>query len=122
MQDAEQPQAPEHTPELETRTKSGARIQPLLREVAPGEAASDAQGLDWYRTSLLEDADGDCATEFLEEPRKDTPDADAGPAAKKPHRATLQASSTKASPARVASLRVHRGHVEASGELPNIPR
>jgi hypothetical protein len=89
-----------------------ARIDPLLRDV-PGGKGGGVQGLDWYSQSLLEDADGDCATDFLEEPQPE-PSDERGPAAKKLHMAALQSQKGQVSPAHVNRLHLERGNVTSS--------
>lgn len=115
-QDSEQPEAPAET-KSSPHSSSLVPVQPVLREVPLGAAAAPVQGLDWYRRSLLEDADGDCANDFLEEPQKHHSD-ETSPAAKKLHMASLQSNAGNAVPAHVATLTVERGHVTHSREIP----
>jgi hypothetical protein len=48
------------------RAEPPAGPSPLLQE-APDGSSGGVQGLRWYADSMLQDADGDCAHEFLEE-------------------------------------------------------
>jgi hypothetical protein len=114
LQDAEERQ-PQNTELKSQLNKHG----PLLREIPPGGKAAPIQGLDWFRKSLLEDADGDYATDFLEEPQME-PSDDRDPAAKKFHLAALQSHKGKASPARVSRLTLERGNVTTSEEIPSF--
>lgn len=120
MQDAEEQQPQDTKPVSSSHRRHPApKIDPLLREVPPGGRAAPIQGLDWFRNSLLEDADGDCATDFLEEPQPE-PSDNRGPAPKKLHKAALQSFKGKASPARVSGLTVEKGNVTSSEENPTF--
>lgn len=122
MQDDEEQQPQDTKPAPSSHRRQGhvvPRIDPLLREIPPGGKAAPIQGLDWFRKSLLEDADGDCATDFLEESQPE-PSDDRGPAAKKLHLAALQSHKGKALPARVSRLALERGNVTSSEEIPSF--
>lgn len=124
LQDAEeQPQATKPVPISHRRQGHLVpRIDPLLREIPPGGKAAPIQGLDWFCKSLLQDEDGDYATDFLEErqtkpsERQTKPSGGRGPAAKRLHLAALQSHKGEASPARVSRLTLERGNVTSSNE------
>ena len=94
LQDSQQTQAPEEKIKKETDRQRTVLLQPVLRELPHG-APAPVQGLDWYKNSLLKDADGDCANDFLEEPQKHHM-CDSSPALKRPHVASLQSNADKA--------------------------
>ena len=86
------------------------RFQPLLCEVRPG-CNGGVQGLDWFRNSLKEDADGDCANEFLQETAKVSADG-SGPAPKQRRVTAMHSTPARAQPPkRGRELVVDHGNV-----------
>lgn len=108
MQDAEQQQdqakRPVPSPHRRQGNLSVRKIEPLLRDIPPGGKASPVQGFDWFRKSLLVDADGDYANDFLKESQMKLT-VNRGSAAK----TVLQSHKREAFPARVSGLTLELG-------------
>jgi hypothetical protein len=81
--------------------------------IPPGGTASPIQGFDWFRKSLLVDADGDYANDFFKE-SKTKLSANRGFAGKKPHSTVLQSHKMEAFPARVSGPNLEQGNVTPS--------
>jgi len=89
------------------------KIEPLLQDIPPGDKAAPVQGFDWFRKSLLVDADGDYATDFFKESQMNLSN-NRGSAAKNIHVEVLQSHKGEALPARVSGLTLERGNITPS--------